>query len=307
MDIARRFQLSALTALSLLSLATLWLAIPPDASACGRCGLFGNRCRFVSGVHHHVAEVVAAPIVAAPTPISIINNYPPANGAAAITIAPPGQTVYAPYGLAAAVQTIQLNPDAVLRQAAELVKGTQQLAQAGLKGYGETAAIALTLQASQAAPQAAPQAVTAPPPAPSPQSITLTLRDGRWVVDPGQSPPPAGGLGGAAFRVDLKTGKIEGNPPSGIVPDLPPPPPPPPPPSGQPPAAGSKLIQKHCGACHGPALAAPKGGVYLGGEEVDCKISLAAVAAVMSGRMPPGGNLSAEDKAALSLELASNR
>lgn len=301
MDIARRFQLSALTAISLLSLATLWLAFPPDASACGRCGLFGNRCRFVSGVHHHVAEVVAAPIVAAPTPISIINNYPPANGAAAITIAPPGQTVYAPYGLAAAVQTIQLNPDAVLRQAAELVKGTQQLAQAGLKGYGETAAIALTLQASQAAPQAAPQAVTAPPPAPSPQSITLTLRDGRWVVDPGQSPPPARGSGGAAFRVDLETGKVDGGPSGGSASD------PPTPPSGQPPAAGSKLIQKHCGACHGPALAAPKGGVYLGGEEVDCKISLAAVAAVMSGRMPPGGNLSAEDKAALSLELASNR
>lgn len=307
MDTARRFRPPSLVALSLLTLAVLSLAIPPDASACGRCGLFGNRCRFVSGVHHHVAQVVAAPIVAAPTPISIINNYPPANGAAAITIAPPGQTVYAPYGLAAAIQVQQLNPDAVLRQAGELAKGTQQLAQAGLKGYGETAAIALTLQALHSAPQPAPQAVAAPPPAPSPQSITLTLRDGQWVVDPGQAPPPAIDLRGAAFRMNLKTGKIEGNPPSGIVPDLPPPPPPPPTPSDQSPAAGAKLIQKHCGACHGPSLAAPKGGVYLGGEEVDCKISLAAVAAVMSGRMPPGGRLSAEDKAALILELASKR
>jgi hypothetical protein len=51
-------------------------------------------------------------------------------------------------------------------------------------------------------------------------------------------------------------------------------------------------------------LATPKAGVYLGGEERDCKIDLRAVAAVMSGKMPPGSKLSEADRAALVLELS---
>lgn len=292
------------------------LAFPPDASACGRCGLFGNRCRFVSHVHH-AAEIVAAPIVAAPAPISIINNYPAANGAAPYTLAVPGQTVY---GLSAQIQTFQLNPDAVLRQAGELAKASQESANKALQGYGQTAALALSLQASQAAPQAAPQAISLPvaaAPPPVTQSLTVTFRDGKWVVDSGSAPQsaakeersvpasPSGVAGEPAFALDMKTGKVvSGKSPNGVVP-LPPQLPPSLPPQNK--NRSMPLTIKHCGECHGPSLASPKGGIYLGGDEVDCDVSLSAVAAVTNGRMPPGGNLSVEDKMALVVELSAKR
>jgi mono/diheme cytochrome c family protein len=69
------------------------------------------------------------------------------------------------------------------------------------------------------------------------------------------------------------------------------------------PARGFKLVNQHCGKCHGVDIAAPKGGVYLGGEEQDCKVSMSAAAAVLSGRMPPGSQLSAEDRQGIMLEL----
>ena len=239
--------------------------IAAEASACSRCGIFGRGCRLQS---HHVAEVVAAPVIAAP-PISIINNYAPPNGAAATLIAPQGGTVY---GLSTAVQAYSIDPAAVLRQAAELTKGAQQLAQQGLQGYGQTAALALTLQASQPAITAAVTQPAAPPP---PQQLTIELRDGRWQI----AQPKAV----AAPAAD--------DPPSPVAP---------------PPVAARSmpLTAKHCGRCHGVDIAAPKGGVYLGVAEVDSKISLSAVAQVMSGKMPPGTTLSAEDKAALVVELS---
>lgn len=239
-----------------------------EASACSRCGIFGRGCRFASS-HHvaHVAEVVAAPVIAAP-PISIINNYAPGNGAAATLIAPQGGTVY---GLSTAVQAYSLDPAAVLRQAAELTRGAQQLAQQGLAGYGQTAALALTLQASQPAITAAITQPVAPPP---PQQLTIELRDGRWQI---AQPKPV-----AAPAADDQTSV--GTPPAAV--------------------RSMPLTAKHCGRCHGVDIAAPKGGVYLGGAEVDCKISLAAVAQVMANKMPPGVALSADDRAALVVELS---
>jgi mono/diheme cytochrome c family protein len=230
--------------------------------------LFGNRCRFVSQHHEVAAAVVAAPIIQQP-PISIINNYAPGNGAAATLIAPQGGSVY---GLATAVQAYSLDPAAVLRQAAELTKGAQQLADQGLKGYGQTAALALTLQASQPAIQAAVVQPIASPP----QTLQIELRDGKWqVVQPQASTPPA---------------------PAADPPQRPA--------SVASPARGFPLVNKHCGKCHGVDIAAPKGGVYLGGEEVDCKINLSAIGAVISERMPPGSQLSAEDRQGIVLELS---
>jgi len=218
--------------------------------------------------HHEVAAVVAAPIVQQP-PISIINNYAPGNGAAATLIAPQGGSVY---GLSTAVQAYSLDPAAVLRQAAELTKGAQQLADQGLRGYGQTAALALTLQASQPAVQAAiVQPIQQPP-----QTLQIELRDGKWqVVQPTDSTRPAPAT----------------DPPQR-------------PASAVAPARGFTLVNKHCGKCHGVDVAAPKGGIYLGGEEVDCKINLSAVAAVLSGRMPPGSQLSQEDRQGIVLELS---
>lgn len=243
-----------------------------EASACSRCGIFGRGCRFQSS-HHvaHVAEVVAAPIVQAP-PISIINNYAPGNGAAATLIAPQGGTVY---GLSTAVQAYSLDPAAVLRQAAELTKTAQNLAQQGLAGYNQTAALALTLQASQPAITAAITQPAAPPP---PQQLTIELRNGRWEI---AQPKPV-----AAPAADDSPSSV-GTPPAAV--------------------RAMPLTTKHCGRCHGTELAAPKGGVYLGGAEVDCKISLSAVAQVMSGKMPPGVALSGEDKAALVVELSQSK
>jgi mono/diheme cytochrome c family protein len=230
--------------------------------------LFGNRCRFASQ-HHEVAAVVAAPVVAAP-PISIINNYAPGNGAAATLIAPQGGSVY---GLSTAVQAYSLDPAAVLRQAAELTRGAQQLAQQGLQGYGQTAALALTLQASQPAIQAA---VVQPIQQPL-QTLQIELRDGKWqIVQPTVSTPPA---------------------PAADPPQRPA--------SAVSPARGFPLVNKHCGKCHGIDVAAPKGGVYLGGEEQDCKINLSAIGAVISERMPPGSQLSQEERQGIVLELSS--
>jgi mono/diheme cytochrome c family protein len=170
------------------------------------------------------------------------------------------------------VQAYSLDPAAVLRQAAELTRGAQQLAQQGLQGYGQTAALALTLQASQPAIQAAiVQPVQQPP-----QTLQIELRDGKWqIVQPQASTPPA---------------------PAQDPPQRPA--------SAVSPARGFPLVNKHCGKCHGIDIAAPKGGVYLGGEEQDCKVSLSAVAAVLSGSMPPGSQLSQEDRQGIVLELS---
>lgn len=256
-------------------LAAVLVAV--DAWACSRCGIFGRGCRFASSHHvEHVQAVVAAPVIQPPS-IAIVNNYPPANGAAATLIAPQGGSVY---GLATAVQAYQLDPAAVLRQAAELTKGAQQLAQQGLTGYGQTAALALTLQASQPAIAAA---ITQPQPQP-PQSLRIELRDGKWQVvqDAPQATAPATNPASPE-----PGGTSDGAPP---VPPVP--------------ARGYAAVTRHCGQCHGGQLATPKGGLYLGGENRDCKIDLRAVAAVMSGRMPPGSKLSEADKAALVLELS---
>ena len=223
--------------------------VASDVMACSRCGLFGNRCRFVSQ-HHEVSAVVAAPIA----------EPQPAIFAASV------------YGLSTAVQAYSLDPAAVLRQAAELTRGAQQLADQGLKGYGQTAALALTLQASQPAIQAAVvQPIQQPP-----QTFQIELRDGKWqIVQPTDSTRPE---------------------PVADSPQRPA--------SVAKPARGFPLTIKHCGKCHGTDLASPKGGVYLGGEEQDCKINLSAIAAVLSGRMPPGSQLSQEERQGIVLELS---
>lgn len=250
----------------------LALLVASDVLACSRCGIFGRGCRLGQShvTHHQAAQIVAAPVIQPPS-IAVVNNYPPANGVAATLIAPQGGSVY---GLSTAIQAYQLDPAAVLRQAAELTKGAQQLAQQGLQGYGQTAALALTLQASQPAITAA----IAQPQAQWPQSVTLELRDGRWTI----ATPQAGNNASSAAAPESPLNATQ----------------------RQPSGAASGAVARHCGQCHGTNLATPKAGIYLGGEEQDCKISLRAVAQVMSGKMPPGVALSAEERAALVAELA---
>jgi hypothetical protein len=240
-----------------------------DALACSRCGLFGRRCRFASHVDHHVA---VAPVVAAPQTLILQNNYNAPNGAAAL-IAPQGGTVY---GLQAAALPYRLDPDAVLRQAAELTRGAQSLADQGLRGYSQTASLALTLQASQPAIQAA--ALTAPVAVQSrQQTLSLTQQsDGTWAVRSSDEQIPA-----AAPEPKPEERSIPG-----------------------PASAIGGLVRKHCGRCHGTEKPDPKGGLYYDqGHELDCRSALSAVKAVTSGKMPKGAALSPEDKGALVAEL----
>ncbi len=250
-----------------------------SASACGRCGRFGRLCRFA----HVVDEVEVVQVAATPTVLTIQNNYNAPNGAAAF-LAPQGQTVY---GLAQAAQPYQLSPDAVLRQAAELTKGAQALADTGLKGYQQTASLALTLSASQPAIQAA--ALTAPQQLnagrSSSQSIKLTQNaNGQWTVEAGTSD-------GAQTQPAVEQPAV---PAAGVE---------------QPPTSelpqGPSLVAKHCASCHGQDLAAPKGKLYFdAGMQLDCGPGMSAIKAVMAGRMPKGVALSPEEKGQLIQELA---
>ena len=260
--------------------------VAADASACTRCGLFGRRCRFFSG---HVDAIAVAPYVAAtPQNLVIQNNYNAPNGAAAF-LAPQGQSVY---GLAQAAQPYYLDPSAVLRQAAELTKGAQQLAQQGLTGYNQTASLALTLQASQPAIQAA--ALTAQPQAiatqPQSQTIRLTQVNGAWTVDLSGSGNQGGGESGAPTQP-----AVPPSPLSDPQPEAP----------GAIPSGGQSLVAKHCASCHGLDKSAPKGGLfYDGGHKLDCGPSLKAIQSVMSGKMPKGVQLTPEEKGELIRELA---
>ena len=253
--------------------------VAADASACTRCGLFGRRCRFFSG---HVDAIAVAPYVAAtPQNIVVQNNFQAPNGAAAF-LAPQGQSVY---GLAQAAQPYYLDPSAVLRQAAELTKGAQQLAQQGLNGYQQTASLALTLQASQPAIQAA--ALTAPQQLNAGRSVSQTIKltqnaSGQWTVEAGSSENQGGGEGGAPTQPAV-----------------------PPSPLSDPQPSGPSLVAKHCASCHGLDKAAPKGGLfYDGGHKLDCGPSLKAIQSVMTGKMPKGVQLTPEEKGELIRELA---
>jgi len=254
-----------------------------SASACNRCGRFGRLCRF-----SHVAVVdsfAVAPVLATPSVLTIQNNYNAPNGAAAF-LAPQGQSVY---GLTQAAQPYTLSPDAVLRQAAELTKGAQSLAQQGLNGYNQTASLALTLSATQPVMQAA--ALTAPQQLNSVKSTSQSIRltqnaNGQWTVE-------AGTTGGASTQPATDSGTVPavGDSQADTL---------------QPAAPqGPSLVAKHCASCHGQDLAAPKGKLfYDAGLALDCGPGMSAVKAVMSGKMPKGVALSPEEKGQLIQELA---
>ena len=262
--------------------------VAADASACTRCGLFGRRCRFFSG---HVDAIAVAPYVAAtPQNLVIQNNYNAPNGAAAF-LAPQGQSVY---GLAQAAQPYYLDPSAVLRQAAELTKGAQQLAQQGLNGYQQTASLALTLQASQPAIQAA--ALTAPQQLNAGRSVSQTIKltqnaSGQWTVEAGSSENQGGGEGGAPTQPAAPPSLLSDPQPEapGAIPsegfdEI----------GGRPsikPSAGA-FVRANCASCHGLDKSAPKGNFYIdAGHKLTGSQVLKARKLVKDGKMPPGQNL----------------
>lgn len=251
-------------------------AMPSDAEACSRCGLFGNRCKFVS----HVAVAPVA-IIKQPEVFVIQNNYPAANGAAFLA-----QQGGAVYGFNGAAQAYTLDPAAVLRQAADLARGAQSLAQVGLDGYNVSAGLALQLNAQVQEPLAKGAAAAAvlnaaglSQPSQATQQAIRLYRDGsgRWQVE---------NLEAAAVsaKVEAQTQPV-------------------PVPVADPNSVGVTVAAK-CSQCHGLSLAEPKGGLYLDrGHSIDCRQSLKAISAVMSGKMPKGQALTAEERTALVNEL----
>lgn len=319
--VLRRASIGLATALiGIVAFAAAAFLPAGNAEACGRCGLFGRACRFAS---HNVAQVVEVPVVqevVAPyqqpsQAIVVQNNYPPANGALPL-IAQPGNTVY---GLQAAFQPYRLDPDAVLRQAAELTKAAQNLADQGLKGYSNTASLALTLSASQPAIQSAAQlqvggqyggqqAQLSSPLAISGngganvgtgQSIRLIRNaNGTWSL---HAESLNTSIPGAAVAIpggdspNVGSTPIPGENPS-VDPGVNP---------GVNPVAGvGQLVKKHCASCHGLDKSKPGGGVYFDlGHLIDCDTATDAVEEIKSGRMPKGGNLSESERALLRLEI----
>jgi len=249
------------------------------ADACQRCGLFGNRCRYVAPVvkqavvqqyaapvaYQAPAAVVAAPQYSyQPPPIYVTNVYPDANGAAGL-LAKQGNSIY---GFQQAAAAYFANPAEVLRQAAELSRAATQTAALGLSGYNQTAQTQLTLQASIAEPlakgQAAAEVLTA-------AGLTQSVARGESI----------------ALRLSAGVAVNEHTTPSQ---SLPPP---------------ISLLAEKCGRCHGLSLSEPKGGVYVDpGHKLDRATLGDAMRAVATGNMPKEGQLTDHEKLKIFEELS---
>lgn len=246
-----------------------------QVSACSRCGLFGNRCK----LQHAAIAVAPVAVVRQPEVFVVQNNYAGPNGQASL-LAQQGGSVYGFQGAAAAYT---LDPSAVLRQAADLARGAQSLAQTGLDGYNQSAGLALSLNAQVQEPLARGTAAALVlnaaglnQPAQSTQQAIRLSRDasGRWQVEHLEqplSPKPA------AVQSPEIPAPVDG--------------------------AGATVAAK-CAQCHGTQLTEPKGGMYFDrGTAIDCRTAMKAIQSVMSGKMPKGQQLTAEERTALVNEL----
>lgn len=284
--------------------AVLVMANASDADACGRCGLFGNRCKFVKAVVVAPAVAVAEPVIVnRETPVVITNVFPQANGAA--VLAPQGLTGYTYGGFQQLSQAYTLDPAAVLRQAHQLATDTQALTKAGLDGYTNVASLALQLNAQTSTPLAqglaaatvlnaaglsgnAAQQLNA-----GPLSVRL-YRDsaGQWQVDASDPTQPRTQVQTSA-RQSVESGRPL--PPDAADPS--------------PPAVANSLLSAKCASCHGLSLTEPNGGLYFdAGHQLDCNSAMKAIKAVRRGTMPKNAKtspLSEDEKARLVDELTS--
>lgn len=280
------------------------LAFNVDAEACGRCGLFGNRCKFAKAVVVAPAIVAEPVVVNRETPVIITNVFPQANGAA--VLAPQGLTGYTYGGFQQVSQAYTLDPAAVLRQAHQLATDTQALTKAGLDGYTNVASLALQLNAQTSTPLAQGLAAATVLNAAGlsgnaaqqlnsgPLSVRL-YRDnaGQWQVDASDPTQQR-----SQTQVQASVRQNLGG--SGL-------PPPPDVPEQAPPVAANSLLSAKCASCHGLSLTEPKGGLYFdAGHQLDCNSAMKAIKAVRRGTMPKNAKtspLSEDEKARLVDEL----
>lgn len=280
-----------------------------DAMACGRCGLFGNRCRFAVVTPHHAHAAVVEPVVVnRDTPVIITNVFPQANGAA--LLAPQGSTGYTYGGFQQSAQAYTVNPAEALRYAQQLAGDANDLAKTGLNGYMGVASLALQLKAQTDIPLAqglaatsvlnaaglsgnGPQQLNA-----GPTSIKI-YRDasGQWKVEMGE-PQQLNSGGGhcdkATARQPATDPTTDPSAPQG---------------DQAAPALGSSIVAAKCGSCHGKSMAEPAKGLYFdAGYRLDCQSAMRAINAVRSGKMPKSARekpLTAEERYQLIEELSS--
>lgn len=236
------------------------LMLTSTAFPCGRCGLFGNRCRFASHAVHHAPAVVA--VAEQPATVVITNVYPN-------PIAAQGGTVYgysdsAPYSYQAAAFGHQVNPDRFLAIAESYLKTGQQLAG---DGFGQFQATTSSIIAQQVAGnievekiRAAAQVLeSARSPATAPQTFSFqaTVQGGKVSIQ--ETPADEGG----AIALSLPAPEF------------------------------ATLITAKCASCHNPAKA--KGGLDLSAPqalslaELD-NISASVTTADPAKRMPRNGD-----------------
>lgn len=255
-----------------------FLSLVPDAPACSRCGLFGNRCKFSS--HVTVAPVA---VVRQPEVFVVQNNYPQPNGAAIFAQQGTGL-----YGFQGAAQAYTLDPAAVLRQAADLARGAQDLARDGLNGFNTSASLAMQLNANANEPLARGTAAAMvlnaaglnQPAQGSSQALRLTRgADGRWSVEQADA---ATITAKASASTEARPSPVE--------------------------APAKSVVAARCSSCHGLSKAEPAGSLYLdAGHKIDCRQALKSIAAVMNGTMPKDKSspLTAEELTAIVSELTS--
>lgn len=181
----------------LLLLFCIVLLLADYAAACGRCGLFGLRCRFSSHKKVAVAQAVIPPQ-------TIIVNNPPASPVIVQGGSAYGYGQQQPSYQQQTSQYAALDPAAFLNQAARLVEGGQDVARLAFSQYAtvgdnqlknQTAVAALLAAREGPNVNALREALRASD-TPAPSSIRLELSSGgKWEVKQGK-PPEAVTAGG---------------------------------------------------------------------------------------------------------------
>lgn len=181
--------------------------VTADASACGRCGLFGRRCRFSS---HHVAAVAYAP----PTSTNIIfNNLYPASP---YLLAQGGQSIY---GVQTAAGAYGDSPALFMDRAARFTELALQQSGDATAAFNETGRLALEL--NDAADRRAKNTALALSAMeanrePSSQVLQIQIQDGVMSI---VQPPAAQPLEAPAIVTAVTCAKCHtgDKPPKGIV------------------------------------------------------------------------------------------
>ncbi len=168
-------------------LAVLLLAgLAADASACGRCGLFGRKCRYSCG--HYVAPVAYAP-PSTSTNFIFNNVYP---SAFPYLLAQGGNSVY---GVQQASAAYAESPAFYMDRAARFTDRAFDLAQTGQAAFNSNSTLALQVSndIDRRRNNAYVAALAMEANGPTQQQLTVQIQDGKMAI---VQPPQAVTQGG---------------------------------------------------------------------------------------------------------------